>query len=109
MTAGYDLLAETLAERGADIGHAEAALRAQEVETPSWAYGNSGTRFKVFPQEGVPRDAYEKVDDAATVHRYTGVAPSVALLSYHRELAPEIEERPVMHLLDRLLPLDAPT
>jgi L-rhamnose isomerase / sugar isomerase len=56
-----------------------AALRTQRIETPSWAYGNSGTRFKVFPQPGVPRDPYEKIADAATVHRYTGVAPSVAL------------------------------
>jgi len=54
-------------------------LQTQRIETASWAYGNSGTRFKVFPQEGVPRDPYEKVSDAATVHRYTGVAPSVAL------------------------------
>jgi L-rhamnose isomerase / sugar isomerase len=56
-----------------------AALREQHIETPSWAYGNSGTRFKVFAQEGVPRNPYEKVEDAATVHRFTGVAPSVAL------------------------------
>ncbi|HEX2132972.1 MAG TPA: L-rhamnose isomerase [Actinophytocola sp.] len=55
------------------------ALRSQHIETPSWAYGNSGTRFKVFAQEGVPRNAYEKIDDAAVVHRYTGVAPTVAL------------------------------
>jgi len=55
------------------------ALRTQRIETASWAYGNSGTRFKVFPQEGVPRDPYEKVADAATVHRFTGVAPTVAL------------------------------
>jgi L-rhamnose isomerase/sugar isomerase len=54
-------------------------LRTQHIETPSWAYGNTGTRFKVFPQAGVPRNAYEKVDDAATVHRFTGVAPSVAI------------------------------
>lgn len=54
-------------------------LRAQRVELPSWAFGNSGTRFKVFPQAGVPRDPYEKIADAAQVHRYTGVAPSVAL------------------------------
>jgi len=54
-------------------------LRTQRIETASWAYGNSGTRFKVFPQEGVPRNPYEKVADAATVHRFTGVAPSVAL------------------------------
>ncbi|MFI6164876.1 L-rhamnose isomerase [Micromonospora haikouensis] len=56
-----------------------AALRAQRIETASWAFGNSGTRFKVFAQEGVPRDPYEKVADAAVVHRFTGVAPSVAL------------------------------
>jgi L-rhamnose isomerase/sugar isomerase len=56
-----------------------AALRTQRIETPSWAFGNSGTRFKVFAQPGVPRNAYEKVDDAAAVHRFTGAAPSVAL------------------------------
>ncbi|GAA1040398.1 L-rhamnose isomerase [Virgisporangium ochraceum] len=55
------------------------ALRRQHVELPSWAFGNSGTRFKVFPQEGVPRTPQEKIADAATVHRFTGVAPSVAL------------------------------
>ncbi|MBG0829693.1 L-rhamnose isomerase [Planomonospora sp. ID67723] len=54
-------------------------LRAQRIETPSWAYGNSGTRFKVFAQPGVPRDPYEKLADAAQVHRYTGIAPTVAL------------------------------
>jgi len=56
-----------------------AALRDQRIELPSWAFGNSGTRFKVFAQKGVPRTPYEKVDDAAQVHRFTGVAPSVAL------------------------------
>ncbi|MEV4224269.1 L-rhamnose isomerase [Nonomuraea sp. NPDC049725] len=55
------------------------ALRKQRIETPSWAYGNSGTRFKVFAQPGVPRDPYEKIADAAQVHRFTGVAPTVAL------------------------------
>jgi L-rhamnose isomerase / sugar isomerase len=79
MTAGYDLLAEALAGRGVDIGRVESALRAQAVETPSWAYGNSGTRFAVFAQPGVPRDPFEKLADAAAVHRLTGIAPSVAL------------------------------
>ncbi|WP_158887237.1 L-rhamnose isomerase [Amycolatopsis anabasis] len=54
-------------------------LRAQRIETPSWAYGNSGTRFKVFAQAGIPRTPYEKIDDAAKVHELTGVAPSIAL------------------------------
>ncbi|HEY4938530.1 MAG TPA: L-rhamnose isomerase [Actinomycetota bacterium] len=55
------------------------ALRAQAIELPSWAFGNSGTRFKVFSQKGIPRDPFEKIADAAMVHRVTGVAPSVAL------------------------------
>jgi L-rhamnose isomerase/sugar isomerase len=54
-------------------------LRRQHIELPSWAFGNSGTRFKVFAQRGIPRDPYEKIADAAQVHRFTGVAPSVAL------------------------------
>jgi L-rhamnose isomerase / sugar isomerase len=62
-----------------DTAVVKGALRAQRIETPSWAYGNSGTRFKVFAQEGIPRDAYEKIDDAALVHELTGVAPSIAL------------------------------
>jgi L-rhamnose isomerase/sugar isomerase len=57
----------------------KAALRAQRIELPSWAFGNSGTRFKVFSQPGVPRDPWEKIADAATVHRFTGVAPTVSL------------------------------
>ncbi len=54
-------------------------LDAQAIEVPSWAYGNSGTRFKVFAQPGVPRDPFEKLADAAQVHAFTGLAPSVAL------------------------------
>ncbi|MEV8592614.1 L-rhamnose isomerase [Streptomyces sp. NPDC052012] len=62
-----------------ELAAAKAALKTQAVETPSWAYGNSGTRFKVFAQAGVPRTPYEKLDDAAKVHEFTGVAPTVAL------------------------------
>jgi L-rhamnose isomerase / sugar isomerase len=62
-----------------DLSAVKAALKSQEIETPSWGYGNSGTRFKVFAQAGVPRDPYEKLDDAAQVHAATGVAPLVSL------------------------------
>lgn len=61
------------------IEAARDALRQQTIELPSWAFGNSGTRFKVFAQQGVPRDPYEKIADAAQVHRYTGIAPRVSL------------------------------
>ena len=49
------------------------------IELPSWAFGNSGTRFKVFGTPGTPRTIEEKIADAATVHRFTGMAPTVAL------------------------------
>jgi L-rhamnose isomerase/sugar isomerase len=55
------------------------AFRELVIETPSWGYGDSGTRFGVFPQPGRPRDVFEKIDDAAEVHRLTGTAGSVAL------------------------------
>ena len=54
-------------------------LEQQSIELPSWAFGNSGTRFKVFSTPGTPRDPWEKIADAAQVHRHTGLAPAVAL------------------------------
>ena len=62
-----------------DLTAVKSALRAHRIEVPSWAFGNTGTRFKVFAQPGVPRTVEEKIDDAAQVHKYTGVAPSVAV------------------------------
>ncbi|MFD8307345.1 L-rhamnose isomerase [Streptomyces sp. NPDC059690] len=62
-----------------ELAAVKTALKTQAVETPSWAYGNSGTRFKVFAQQGVPRTPQEKLADAAQVHAVTGVAPTVAL------------------------------
>lgn len=54
-------------------------LETQSIELPSWAFGNSGTRFKVFASPGTARDPYEKIADAAQVHAHTGLAPRVAL------------------------------
>jgi L-rhamnose isomerase/sugar isomerase len=62
-----------------DTASVKAALATQRIELPSWAFGNSGTRFKVFAQPGVPRTPQEKLDDAAKVHEFTGAAPTVAL------------------------------
>ncbi|OFJ53620.1 L-rhamnose isomerase [Mycolicibacterium grossiae] len=56
-----------------------ALLDELRIELPSWAFGNSGTRFKVFGTPGTPRTVWEKIADAATVHRVTGLAPTVAL------------------------------
>jgi len=75
----YPVLANQLADHGIDVEKAKAALKQQHIETPSWGYGNSGTRFRVFPWPGAARTTKEKLDDAAMVHNLTGVAPSVAL------------------------------
>jgi L-rhamnose isomerase/sugar isomerase len=54
-------------------------VQAFAVETPSWGFGNSGTRFKVFAQRGAARNLHEKLADAAMVHRLTRACPTVAL------------------------------
>jgi L-rhamnose isomerase/sugar isomerase len=75
----FRVLSDDLSARGVDVPAVLEALKAQHIETPSWGYADSGTRFKVFNQPGAARSAYEKLEDAAQVHKYTGVAPSVAL------------------------------
>ena len=52
----------------ANVSQVKAVLDRLKIETPSWAYGNSGTRFKVFAQPGVPRDPFEKIADAYISH-----------------------------------------
>ena len=76
---GYTALAEQLTALGIDVNAVKADLKAQHIETPSWGYANSGTRFKTFPWPGAARTTQEKLDDAAMVHKMTGVAPSVAV------------------------------
>ena len=73
------LLEEELAEEGIDLQRVRERLMRQHVETPSWGYADSGTRFKVFHQPGAARTAYERLEDAAEVRRLTGIARSVAI------------------------------
>jgi L-rhamnose isomerase/sugar isomerase len=75
----YDILADDLEKQGHNVDEIRNNLKKQHIETPSWGYGNSGTRFGVFHQEGAARNAAERLEDAATVHKYTGVSPTVAL------------------------------
>jgi L-rhamnose isomerase/sugar isomerase len=77
--AFYPALADQLRERGIDVEAVKAQLKKQHIETPSWGYGDSGTRFKVFAWPGAARNIHEKLADAAYVHKLTGIAPSVAL------------------------------
>jgi L-rhamnose isomerase / sugar isomerase len=75
----YVLFEKQQQDRGINLEEVKEKLKSLKIETPSWGYGDSGTRFKVFQQEGVPRDPFEKLEDAAQVHKYTGIAPSVAI------------------------------
>ena len=75
----YELLAERLKARGLGVEKIKARLKDQKIETPSWGYSNAGTRFGTFKQAGSAVTIEEKLADAAQVHKYTGVAPTVAV------------------------------
>ena len=75
----YDQLADDLTRKGIDVEAVKDKLKTQHIETPSWGYGNSGTRFKTFAWPGAANTVYEKLADAAYIHSLTGIAPSVAL------------------------------
>lgn len=75
----YEQLASELSGRGMNVRLLEQALGRFEIETPSWGYGNSGTRFGVFKEPGAARDIHERLRDAAQVHTVTGATPSVAI------------------------------
>jgi L-rhamnose isomerase/sugar isomerase len=75
----YEVLVEDLTAQGIDVEPVKAALKAQRIETPSWGYANSGTRFKAFAWPGAATTTPQKLDDAAMVHKMTGICPSVAV------------------------------
>src|SRR5215213_10673426 len=79
VTADYQRLAEQIAAKGLKVEDIKAKLKSQHIETPSWGYSNSGTRFKVFAYPGAARSIHEKLADAGYIHRLTGVAPTVAI------------------------------
>ena len=70
---------EHLDDQRIDVEAVVAGLGELEIETPSWGYGNSGTRFGVFPWPGAARTVHERIADAALVHRLTGACPTVAI------------------------------
>ena len=77
--AAYNVLADQLAADGIDVEAVKSALKRQHIETPSWGYANSGTRFKAFAWPGAATTTQQKLDDAAMVQKMTGVAPTVAI------------------------------
>ncbi len=77
--ADYERLAQRLTRQGIDVEQVKARLKQQHIETPSWAYSDSGTRFQVFHWPGAARNIHERVADAAYVHSLTGIAPTIAI------------------------------
>jgi L-rhamnose isomerase/sugar isomerase len=75
----YELLVGKIRSAGLNLELIKDRLKQQAIETPSWGYANSGTRFQVFPWPGAAVTTRQKLDDAAMVHKMTGIAPSVAL------------------------------
>jgi len=76
----YRILGEELGEAGIDIEGVKRKLQAFEVEVPSWVFGRfGGGRFGGYMPPGPARNAREKMQDAAMVHRLTGAAPRVAI------------------------------
>jgi L-rhamnose isomerase/sugar isomerase len=74
----YALLADSLAERGVEPEELKAELRRQVIELPSWAVGNSGTRYGTFRNEGAAVTIWDKIDDCAEIQRVVGVCPVIA-------------------------------
>lgn len=75
----YKALADQLTDAGIDVEAVKADLKTQAIETPSWGYGDMGTRFQVFHERGTAPNLFEKLTDAAQVHKLTGICPTVAV------------------------------
>lgn len=75
----YNILKSSLEEKGIDVNKVEERLKTLKIETPSWGYADSGTRFAIFKQKNAAKKVKEKIQDAAEVHKLTGICPSIAL------------------------------
>ncbi len=61
------------------IRRAVEALENFDIETPSWGFADTGTRFGKFFQDAAAIDLNDKLADAGQVHRLTGCCPTVAV------------------------------
>ncbi len=75
----YKILKASLEEKGVNVSKVEEKLKSIKIETPSWGYSDSGTRFAIFTQKGAAKSVKEKIQDAAEVHKVTGICPTIAL------------------------------
>ena len=70
---------DDVAERDGDPQAVLDRLGSLAIETPSWGYGDTGTRFGKFHQPAAARTLPEKLQDAGQVHKVTGICPTVAV------------------------------
>ncbi|MGC9455298.1 MAG: TIM barrel protein [Phycisphaerae bacterium] len=73
-----------MSDKGLDLSskHAQAVLDRLyrfRIEVPSWGFADTGTRFGKFLQPAAAVDLDDKLADAAAVHEYTGITPTVAV------------------------------
>jgi L-rhamnose isomerase/sugar isomerase len=63
----------------AQLRRAREALDSFVIETPSWGFADTGTRFGKFFQDASAIDLGDKLADAGHVHGLTGCCPTVAV------------------------------
>jgi len=74
----YRLLKSESEDKGIDIESVKRQLKKQIVELPSWAVGNSGTRYGTFRDKGTASTIWQKIDDCAEIQRCLGITPVMA-------------------------------
>ncbi len=78
-TDGAAQILDLVAKRGEDPAKLIDRLKVFAIETPSWGYADTGTRFGKFLQPAAARTIEEKLQDAGHVHKLTGICPTVAV------------------------------
>ncbi len=48
------------------------------IELPSWAVGDSGTRYGTFKDAGAARNVWDRIEDCVEIQRVVGVCPAMA-------------------------------
>ena len=78
MSERFKQLSAALEDKGMDVTAILQRLKEQVIELPSWAVGNSGTRYGTFREEGSARTIWDKIDDCAEIQRVLGITPVMA-------------------------------
>jgi len=64
----YQALGNKLARNDINIEDITEKAQAFQIAVPSWGTGTGGTRFARFPDEGEPRNIWEKLEDSAVIN-----------------------------------------